>query len=466
MTQIITRFAPSPTGNLHIGSARTALINFIVTKQNPLSKFYLRIEDTDKKRSKKEFTQNILDGLAWLGIKWEKEIQIQSERIERHQEIANYLLENNYAYKCICSEEKLKQRRELIKNNRDLSKKICIDCKNDKKIQKSPDNFVVRIKIPDDGEIAIKDKVQGNIVVKNKELDDYILLRKDKSPTYMLSVVVDDNDLGVNLIIRGDDHLNNAFRQIYIYQFLNWETPTYAHIPLVHGDDGSKLSKRHGAINVLDFKRKGYLKKAIINNLILLGWSPNKKDEIIELDEIINLFEIQKISKSSSIFSYKKLNFFNNYYLRKNSGFEEFEKFCLKNKKLQEYLEKNKEKMRNIFEIYKKDLNNFEEITDIINVYFDKDFKCNINEKLGMEFDNIYRDFYEKISKIENWTRENIQNNIEDFLKIKKIKFPVLGKPTRFILINSYNGPSISDIFIILGKKDSIDRLNRYIEKL
>ncbi len=465
MTKYITRFAPSPTGNLHIGSARTALLNYIVSQQNPSSKFYLRIEDTDKLRSKTEFTQNILDGLSWLGINWENDIQIQSKRIKRHQEIAKLLLEKNFAYKCICSEEKLKNKREIIKKNINSSKKICTECKNNKEIQKLSEGFVVRLKLPDDGELIINDKIQGKVIVKNTELDDFILLRKDQSPTYMLSVVVDDNDLGVNFIIRGDDHLNNAFRQFYIYKYLNWEIPEYAHIPLIHGEDGSKLSKRHGSVDVLEFNRNGYLREAIINNLILLGWSPNNKSEIIEINEIINLFDINKLSKSSSIFSYKKLNFFNNHYLRNEKGFKEFKNFCTRNKKLKNLIEENKAKIELIFKTYNKDLNNFSEILNIVDVYFDKNYKINSDEVLSKEFKDIANEFVAKLTNNPNWTKDSIQKIIEDFLKIKNIKFPVLGKPIRFLLINSYNGPSISDIFIILGKKDSIDRLNQYIEK-
>ena len=325
---IITRFAPSPTGNLHIGSARTALINFIISKQDPLSRFYIRIEDTDKKRSKSEFTENILNGLKWLRINWDNKIQVQSQRIKRHQEIAYKLLEENFAYKCICSQELLEKQRELIKTNKEISKKICTTCKDNNDIQKLNEGYVIRIKLPDEGSINIQDKIQDSVSVSNKELDDFIILRKDQTPTYMLSVVVDDNDLGVNFVIRGDDHLNNTFRQYYIYKYLNWKIPKYAHMPLIHGEDGTKLSKRHGAVDILDFKNKGYLSEAIINNLILLGWSPNKEKEIIQINEIIKKFEIKKLSKSSSIFSYKKLNFFNNYYLREKNGFEKFINYC------------------------------------------------------------------------------------------------------------------------------------------
>ncbi len=466
MTNIITRFAPSPTGNLHIGSARTALINYIVSQQNPSSKFYIRIEDTDKARSKSEFTTNILEGLKWLDIKWDSEIQIQSERVKRHQNVAFDLLKNNFAYKCICSEEKLNSQRKLIKKNKNISKKICTECKNDNEIQKLSDGFVVRIKLPDQGEVNIDDQIQGNIIVKNKELDDFIILRQDMSPTYMLSVVVDDNDLKVNFIIRGDDHLNNTFRQYYIYKYLNWNFPKYAHIPLIHGEDGSKLSKRHGAVDILEFKKNGYLKDAIINNLILLGWSPGNESEIIEINEIIKNFKIYKLSKSSSIFSYKKLNFFNNYYLRKENGLEKFIDFCINNEKLKFFFIKHENKMKTIFQVYKKELNNFNEISDIVNVYFDKDYKYNHKEKFSKDFDILFSDFKKNISNIQRWDKEIIEKTITNFIKEKKIKFPIIGKPIRFLLINSYQGPSISDILVILGKKDSIDRLNQYIEKV
>ena len=412
-----------------------------------------------------EFTQNILNGLSWLGIKWENNVQIQSERIDRHKQVVKNLLEKKFAYKCNCSEEKLNKKRDFLKKNKNSSKKICTDCKNNNDVQNLSENFVVRLKLPDEGELIINDKIQGKVTVKNKELDDFILLRKDQTPTYMLSVVVDDNDLGVNYIIRGDDHLNNTFRQYYIYKFLNWNIPEYAHIPLIHGEDGSKLSKRHGAVDILDFKKNGYLKESIINNIILLGWSPKNKNEIIGLKEIINLFNINNLSKSSSIFSYKKLNFFNNYYLRSSTGLDKFKDYCKTHDKLKIILKKNEDKLKKIFEIYKKDLNNFSEISHIVDVYFDKNYKFNTNEKLGDEFASIHSDFIEKMSNIENWTRDNIQKNIKNFLDIKNLKFPVLGKPIRFLLINTYNGPSITDIFDILGKKDSIERLNQYIQK-
>ena len=279
----------------------------------------------------------------------------------------------------------------------------------------------------------------------------------------MLSVVVDDHDLGVNYIIRGDDHFINTFRQYYIYKFMNWDIPQYAHIPLIHGEDGTKLSKRHGAVNILDLKKDGYLKEAIINNLILLGWSNNQeKSETIELEEIIENFEISNLSKSSSIFSFDKLDFFNNFYLRKENGIEKFINFCESDVELNKYLQKDETKMKNIFNVYKKDIKKLSDLNDTIKVYFDENYKINKTEKLTSEFDSIFKEFLNLIGEINDWNRDNIQNVINDFLKNNKIKFPVLGKPIRFLLINSYQGPSISDIFVILGKKDTIDRLNQY----
>ena len=279
----------------------------------------------------------------------------------------------------------------------------------------------------------------------------------------MLSVVVDDHDLGINYIIRGDDHFINTFRQYYIYKFMNWDIPQYAHIPLIHGEDGTKLSKRHGAVNILDLKKDGYLKEAIINNLILLGWSNNQdKSETIELEEIIENFEISNLSKSSSIFSFDKLDFFNNFYLRKENGIEKFINFCESDVELNKYLQKDVTKMKNIFNVYKKDIKKLSDLNDTIKVYFDENYKINKTEKLTSEFGSIFKDFLNLIGEINDWNRNNIQNVINDFLKNNKIKFPVLGKPIRFLLINSYQGPSISDIFVILGKKDTIDRLNQY----
>lgn len=470
MNTIITRFAPSPTGNLHLGGIRTALINFIVTqnykKKFPNSKFLLRIEDTDKERSNKDYEKSILNGLKWLGINYDGNPFIQSKQISRHQIVAYELLKNKKAYKCICGSEDLEKIRINNLKKKINDKKICKTCEKDLSIQSLEKNFVLRVKAPVDKETIIKDLIQGKIIMQNKEIDDFIILRKDGTPTYMLSVVVDDFDMGVNLIIRGDDHLNNAFRQNIIYKGMNWDIPNYAHLPLIHGNDGKKLSKRHGAIDINDFKEKGYLKESIINNLILLGWSPLKSEEFIKIDEIIKLFNIEKISKSSSIFSYDKLNFFNNYFIQNDINYLNFHQYCKNNKVLLQYANEDKEKLLRIFLIYKKNLKFYSDLINISKIYFDKKFIVKKNSLLNEDFKLLIEKFIFSLKIIDEWNLVNLENEISKFISKEKIKFVKFGKPARLMLINFENGPSISDILYILGKKISIERIKGCISIL
>ena len=244
---------------------------------------------------------------------------------------------------------------------------------------------------------------------------------------------------------------------------MNWEIPRYAHIPLIHGEDGSKLSKRHGAVNLIDLKAQGYLPEAIINNLILLGWSPkNQDDEIIQLNNIISKFDLKSLSKSASIFSYNKLDYFNNYYLRQEKNLGLFINYCQSNLNLQKYIEQDKEKLIRIFNIYKKDISQYGEMINIAKIYFNLNFETTKNEKFQEEFNNSFNNFLKLINSIKNWEYEVINLEIKHFLKKNNIKFLVLGKPIRYLLTNNYNGPSITDIFMILGKEQSLERLNKY----
>ena len=467
MNAIITRFAPSPTGNLHVGSVRTALINYIITKQAkikyPESKFLLRIEDTDKKRSSNEYKKNILKNLNWLAIEYDDEPYIQSSKILQHQKIAFELIKNKKAFKCICSIEELNKRREKNRINKNNNKRLCKDCEKDLKIQSLKKDFVVRIKIPQDGEVNIEDLIQGHIKVNNKEIDDFILLRKDGTPTYMLSVVVDDFNMNVNFIIRGDDHLNNTFKQIHIYKNLNWLIPRYAHLPLIHGEDGKKLSKRHGAVDINEFRELGYLKESIINNLILLGWSPGKKNESIEINEIIDLYKLENLSKSSSIFSYQKLNFFNNFHIQNDEGNEKILKYCKSNLILNDIIKNESVNFFKIYSIYKKKILFFKELENIYNNYFDINFSTKKNILLTNEFKSLIKEFYKVLNGINEWTVEILEKTIKDFINIKEIKFISFGRPMRLLLINQENGPSLNEILFILGKKITIKRINNYI---
>ena len=307
---IRTRFAPSPTGKLHIGGARTALFNYLFAKSNS-GKFLLRIEDTDIKRSSKENIDVILNGLNWLKLIPSEKEKYQSNETQQHIDIAYKLLKNGFAYKCYLSTEELNEMRNQSRKKGEVIKSPY----RDNLVNIKNKDFVIRLKMPLEGQTTINDKVQGEVNVNNSILDDMVLLRKDNSPTYMLASVVDDYNMEITNIIRGDDHFNNAFRQIQIIKYMNWPIPTYAHIPLIHGEDGTKLSKRHGAENVMDYKKDGYEVEVLKNYLLRLGYSIND-DKIYDLDNNTFNFKLDKINKSPSRFDLKKLSNMNALYLR------------------------------------------------------------------------------------------------------------------------------------------------------
>jgi glutamyl-tRNA synthetase len=310
---VVTRFAPSPTGFLHIGGARTALFNWLYARHHG-GKFLLRIEDTDKARSTKEAIDAILDGMRWLGLDWDGHEYYQSQFWSRHAEIAHRLLERGAAYRCYMTQEELAEQREAAQRERrpfriESPWRDVTDNQDDRP-------FVIRLKAPRDGETVIVDQVQGRVTVQNAELDDFVLLRSDGTPTYMLAVVVDDHDMGVTHVIRGDDHLNNAFRQLAIIRAMGWPEPTYAHVPLIHGPDGAKLSKRHGALGIDAYRDElGFLPEAVGNYLLRLGWG-HGDDEIISREQAVEWFDLDHVGKSPSRFDFKKLENLNGHYIR------------------------------------------------------------------------------------------------------------------------------------------------------
>jgi len=312
---VVTRFAPSPTGFLHIGGARTALFNWLYARHHG-GKALLRIEDTDRARSTQPAIDAIIDGLDWLGLDWDAPPVFQTAQAPRHAEVAQALLDTGNAYKCFATSEELEAMRDA---QRAAKQPLRYDGRwRDRDPAEAPAGapFVIRLKTPADGETVIDDAVQGRVTVQNAEIDDYILLRSDGTPTYMLAVVVDDHDMGVTHIIRGDDHLNNAFRQLPIIKAMGWPVPVYAHIPLIHGADGAKLSKRHGALGVEAYRDEmGILPEALCNYLLRLGWSSGDR-ETITRDEAIALFELAGVGKSPSRFDLAKLQHINGHYLR------------------------------------------------------------------------------------------------------------------------------------------------------
>jgi glutamyl-tRNA synthetase len=309
---VVTRFAPSPTGFLHIGGARTALFNWLFARHHG-GKFLLRIEDTDRARSTSQAIDAILDGMQWLGLDWDGHEYYQSQFWSRHAEVAHKLLERGHAYRCYMTQDELAAQREKAQLER---KPFRINSPWRERTDEGEGAPVIRLKSPRDGETVIEDRVQGRVTVQNGELDDFILLRSDGTPTYMLAVVVDDHDMGVTHVIRGDDHLNNAFRQLVIIRAMGWPEPTYAHVPLIHGPDGAKLSKRHGALGVDSYRDDmGYLPEAVANYLLRLGWG-HGDDEIISREQAVQWFDLDHVGKSPSRFDFKKLENLNGHYIR------------------------------------------------------------------------------------------------------------------------------------------------------
>src|SRR5215208_8211205 len=311
---IVTRFAPSPTGFLHIGGARTALFNWLYARARG-GKMLLRIEDTDRERSTQAAIDAILDGLSWLGIEWDGETVFQFSRVARHREVAEQLLAAGKAYRCYASPQELADMREAAKRE---GRSVRYDGRwRDRDPSEAAPGIkpVIRLKAPLTGETVIEDQVQGRVVWQNGNLDDLVLLRSDGTPTYMLAVVVDDHDRAVTHIIRGDDHLNNAARQKHIYDALGWNVPVMAHIPLIHGPDGAKLSKRHGALGVDAYRAMGYLPAAMRNYLVRLGWSHGDQ-EMFSTEEMIRLFDLPAIGRSPARFDFAKLENLNGHYMR------------------------------------------------------------------------------------------------------------------------------------------------------
>ncbi|MFG1402388.1 glutamate--tRNA ligase [Xanthobacter sediminis] len=320
MSEIVTRFAPSPTGFLHIGGARTALFNWLYAKAKG-GRMLLRIEDTDRQRSTKEAIDAILEGLSWLGITWDGDPIYQFARAERHRQAVEDMLAQGNAYRCYASAEELEEMRELARKE---GRPPRYDGRwRDRDPSEAPKGRapVIRLKAPREGETVIEDMVQGTVTFPNKDLDDLVLLRSDGTPTYMLAVVVDDHDMGVTNIIRGDDHLTNAARQTQIYRALGWEVPRMAHIPLIHGPDGAKLSKRHGALGVDAYRDMGYLPAALRNYLVRLGWSHGDQ-EVFSTEDMVRYFDLDKVGRSAARFDFQKLESLNGQYMRGSSDAE------------------------------------------------------------------------------------------------------------------------------------------------
>ena len=445
---IRTRFAPSPTGKLHIGGARTALFNYLFAKSNG-GKFLLRIEDTDIKRSSKENIDVILNGLNWLKLIPSEKEKYQSNETQQHIDIAYKLLKNGFAYKCYLSTEELNEMRNQSRKKGEVIKSPY----RDNLVNIKNKDFVIRLKMPLEGQTTINDKVQGEVNVNNSILDDMVLLRKDNSPTYMLASVVDDYNMEITNIIRGDDHFNNAFRQIQIIKYMNWPIPTYAHIPLIHGEDGTKLSKRHGAENIMDYKQHGYEVEVLKNYLLRLGYSIND-DKIYDLENNTFNFKLDKINKSPSRFDLKKLSNMNALYLRTQPLNNLLNRIKTKFNLNEEILERLDFLLPDLIQRYTY-LNEIE--NDFL--WLSNDFTNNVSdlnqENLNLVFEVL------NILKSTEWNLIELKENIEKCLVENNLKMKDLGPILRIILTGKTNTPDIFKVIFIIGRNECIKRLTK-----
>ncbi|MBX7496166.1 glutamate--tRNA ligase [Qipengyuania sp. 6B39] len=460
--KVVTRFAPSPTGYLHIGGARTALFNWLFARHHG-GRALLRIEDTDRKRSTQDAIDKIIDGLDWLGLDYDEPALFQSDRAERHAEVARRLLDNGHAYKCFATPEELEAMRA---EQRAAKVPMRYDRRwRDRDPVEAPEGapYVIRLKVPTEGETTIEDAVQGKVTVKNAEIDDYVLLRADGTPTYMLAVVVDDHDMGVTHVIRGDDHLNNAFRQLPIIRAMNaieggWPDPVYAHVPLIHGPDGAKMSKRHGAVGVEAYRDdEGILPEALFNYLLRLGWGHGDREEISR-EEAVALFDLSGVGKGPARFDIKKLQNLNGHYIREA---DDARLASIVAEKLGSSAdEKLLAKAMPVLKPRAKSINELSEGSQFL---FAKR-PLEMTEKAAALLDDEARARLAELSKMlhlqNDWTIEALEATTKTYAEAQELGLGKLAQPMRAALTGTTTSPGIFDVLVLLGKEESLARID------
>jgi glutamyl-tRNA synthetase len=465
---IVTRFAPSPTGFLHIGGARTALFNWLYARGRG-GKMLLRIEDTDRERSTKAAIEAILDGLSWLGIQWDGEVIYQFSRAARHRQVVEELLAAGRAYRCYASAEELAEMREAAR--REGRSKFYDGRWRDRDPSEAPPGVkpVIRLKAPATGETVIDDQVQGRVTWQNENLDDFVLLRSDGTPTYMLAVVVDDHDMDVTHIIRGDDHLNNAARQKHIYEALGWIVPVMAHIPLIHGPDGSKLSKRHGALGIDAYRAMGYLPATMRNYLVRLGWSHGDQ-EMFSTAEMIAAFDLPQIGRSPARFDFAKLENLNGHYIRQSgdselvaaiaqllphlaTGTEIAQKLTpALRQKLVAAMPSLKERAKTLLEL----------IDAAAFIWAERPLK--LDEKamavLSSEARAQLGHLVQELATVEPWEMEGTERAVRAFAERLGLKLGAVAQPLRAAITGRTTSPGIFEVLSVLGREESLARLS------
>lgn len=459
-----TRFAPSPTGFLHVGGVRTALFSWLYAKRHH-GEFILRIEDTDQERSTQESVQAILDGMAWLGMSYDEGPFYQTQRYGRYRQVVQQLLDEGKAYRCECSKERLEALREAQIAAKEKPR-YDGHCRS-KNLPATDKPFVVRFKNPEQGTVSFHDQVYGEIHIANSELDDLILIRSDGHPTYNFAVVIDDMDMKITHVIRGDDHINNTPRQINLFHALNAPIPIFAHLPMILGEDGKRLSKRHGAVSVLEFKDLGILPHALLNYLVRLGWS-NGDQEIFSIDEMINYFDLKSVSRGVSSFNYEKLYWLNQHY-QKSDPVEEvakalrwhFEKKGINLEQgpaLTDLVAIQAERCKTLAEICQMSLYFYADSIEYDEGAVKKHLRPVVLEPLTA--------LYERLKTVESWEKEYLQECINDISVQFDINMGKIAQPLRVAVTGSGMSPSIDMTLMLLGKERVLTRLGFALEQL
>jgi glutamyl-tRNA synthetase len=461
--EVVTRFAPSPTGFLHIGGARTALFNYLYARHMG-GRFLLRVEDTDRARSTQEAIDAILDGMTWLGLDWDGDVVYQFARAERHAEVARQLLEKGAAYKCYATAEELEAMRAEQRANK---QPLRYDGRWRDRVagpEQEGQPFVVRLRAETEGETTIHDRVQGAVTVQNSELDDMVLLRSDGTPTYMLAVVVDDHDMGVTHIIRGDDHLNNAFRQMGIIRAMGWPEPVYAHIPLIHGADGAKLSKRHGALGVDAYRDEmGMLPEAVNNYLLRLGWG-HGDEEIISREQAIQWFDLDAVGRAPARFDLKKLENLNGHYLREA---DDARLAGLVAPKLSDKIDENGlDLLRRAMPFLKVRAKSINEIAEGSSFLF-RSRPIDVDEAaaklLGDDARQLLARARDALAAVGDWDAPALESAIRNVAEEAQIGLGKVAQPLRAALTGRTTSPGIFDVLALLGREESLARLDDQI---
>jgi glutamyl-tRNA synthetase len=473
LRKIRTRFAPSPTGYLHVGGARTALFNWLFAKKYG-GKFLLRMEDTDVSRSSERNVQRIIDDLQWLGLAWDEDIVFQSKRIPIYQNNVKQLIESGHAYLCFCSPQELENRRKGDKSSRSyIYDRTCLNLSQqevkDRLAKKLP--FAVRFKVPD-GTTNWIDAIHKDIKIKNEEIDDFVLQRSDGHPTYQLAVVVDDHEMNISHIIRGNDHIPNTPKQILLYNALGWNIPNFSHVPLILGPDNKRLSKRHGATSIEELREKGYLPEALINYLSLLGWSAGDDKEIMTIKEITEKFSLNGISRKEAVFDEVKLTWMNGLFIREMSDeqiLSYLEKY-LQTKDSKFAKELTKEYLANVIKLMKNRVKVLSDFVESANYFYQDPKKYDekgINKYLK-EADIIIhiQEFAEQLAKQSKYNEIDIENLLRAFADKKNISAGKIIHPLRLALTGQTASPGLFEMMEILGKETVLRRLNSFLSKV